>query len=123
MDVAGDSPGPSPVVGSSVTIFVALRASITPDDVDDLGRRLACKAATLTCGAGRLTDPTLTTVDALARLQLTLRRSGHSMHLRHATGELRGLLALVGLLDVLPVSGPAGTEGRTKRTGQGPRSG
>jgi hypothetical protein len=124
VDGADDSPARSPAVGSPVTIFVALEACMTPEDVDDFGRQLASSgAATLACDAGRLTNPTVGTVDALARLQLTLRRSGRAMDLRHAPNELRDLLALVGLFDFLPVSVRAGTEGRTRRIGQDPRSG
>ena len=40
-------------------------------------------------------------VDALARLQLTVQRFGHRVRLRHASPELRELLALTGLCDVL----------------------
>jgi ABC-type transporter Mla MlaB component len=42
------------------------------------------------------------TVDALARLQLAARRRGCQVRLRHASSELRDLLALMGLTDVLP---------------------
>ncbi len=41
------------------------------------------------------------TVDALARLQLAARRRGCRVVLRHASGELRELVALMGLDDVL----------------------
>ncbi len=42
------------------------------------------------------------TVDALARLQLAARRHGCQVRLRHASGELLELVALLGLRDVLP---------------------
>lgn len=42
------------------------------------------------------------TVDALARLQLAARRHGSRLRLRNASQELLGLLALMGLQDVLP---------------------
>ena len=42
------------------------------------------------------------TVDALARLQLAAGRSGCQMRLRYASPELLGLIALMGLRDVLP---------------------
>ncbi len=51
---------------------------------------------------GGVTDPDLATVDALARLQLAARRLGRSIRLRHASRELRELLSLAGLSDVLP---------------------
>ena len=47
--------------------------------------------------------PDLALVDALARLQLDARRRGGRLRLRNATDELRGLLELVGLADVLAV--------------------
>jgi len=42
----------------------------------------------------------------LARLQLTALRSGRRIRLRNACGELHDLLALVGLVELLPVVGP-----------------
>jgi anti-anti-sigma regulatory factor len=57
----------------------------------------------IVCDVGSLTGPDLGTVDALARLALTLRRLGHELRLRDATSELRELLALTGLLDLLIV--------------------
>ncbi|HEX6022998.1 MAG TPA: STAS domain-containing protein [Solirubrobacter sp.] len=47
--------------------------------------------------------PDLALVDALARMQLDARRRGGRLRLRNATDELRGLLELVGLADVLAV--------------------
>ena len=47
--------------------------------------------------------PDLALVDALARLQLDARRRGGRLRLRNVTDELRGLLELVGLADVLAV--------------------
>ena len=41
-------------------------------------------------------------LDALARLQLAARRHGCQVRLRHPSDELRGLLALAGLRDVVP---------------------
>jgi ABC-type transporter Mla MlaB component len=46
--------------------------------------------------------PDVSTVDALARLQLTAARCGRRVHLRGARSELDELIALVGLRDVLP---------------------
>jgi len=42
-------------------------------------------------------------LDALARLQLHAGRRGHEIRLRHASRELRQLLELAGLGDVLRV--------------------
>jgi len=48
----------------------------------------------------------LSVVDELARLQLAARRVGCSILLRHASAELTGLLAFLGLADVVPDVGP-----------------
>jgi hypothetical protein len=53
----------------------------------------------------RAAVPDAATVDALARLQLAARRHGCELSLRHATPELRALIALMGLEDVLPYAG------------------
>ena len=47
-------------------------------------------------------DPDAVTVDALARLQLAAQRRGCQVRLRHASKELIGLVAFMGLRDVLP---------------------
>ena len=47
--------------------------------------------------------PDLALVDSLARLQLGARRRGGRLRLRNVSPELRGLLELVGLADVLAV--------------------
>jgi ABC-type transporter Mla MlaB component len=60
-------------------------------------------AEVVLCDVGALVDPDLGTVDALARLQLTARRLGCRIRLRGACGELRELLALSGLDDVVPL--------------------
>jgi anti-anti-sigma regulatory factor len=52
------------------------------------------------------------TVDALARLQLCARRRGLDIRLRGASGELRDLLALCGLGDVLRVEAGGQAEER-----------
>lgn len=48
-------------------------------------------------------QPDLALVDSLARLQLDARRRGGRLRLRNVTDELRGLLELVGLADVLAI--------------------
>ncbi|RKQ91129.1 STAS domain-containing protein [Solirubrobacter pauli] len=49
------------------------------------------------------TSPDLALVEALARMQLRARRRGERVRLRNVPDELRGLLELVGLADVLAV--------------------
>ena len=53
------------------------------------------------CDVGGV-DVDAVTVDALARLQLAARRQGCQVRLRNASGELRELVAFMGLSDVLP---------------------
>ena len=57
----------------------------------------------VTCEVGGLVHPDVTAVGALARLQLTARRSGRAIRLRNAQVELCDLLALTGLREELPV--------------------
>jgi ABC-type transporter Mla MlaB component len=47
-------------------------------------------------------DADAVTVDALARLQLAARRRACQIRLRGVSDDLRGLVALMGLQDVLP---------------------
>ncbi|MET9957581.1 STAS domain-containing protein [Streptomyces sp. NPDC006326] len=53
------------------------------------------------CDVSALTRPGLGTVDALARLALAARRHGIRLRLTGATPGLRGLLDLVGLVELL----------------------
>jgi hypothetical protein len=46
-------------------------------------------------------DPDAAAVDLLARLRLVAGRLGRELRVRHARGELRDLLALAGLADVV----------------------
>jgi ABC-type transporter Mla MlaB component len=86
---------------------MVLIGPIAAADVPDLCARLDgmlrhSGAALATCDVGGVPDATTATVDALARLQLVARRSGSHIRLRHASPQLRALLDLVGLADVLP---------------------
>ncbi|MGW2852866.1 STAS domain-containing protein [Streptomyces sp. NPDC001215] len=54
-------------------------------------------AEVVVCDASRLGPPALTTVDALARLQLAARRAGGRIRLRDPAPALRALLDLAGL--------------------------
>ena len=59
----------------------------------------------------------LSTVDALARLQLLARRAGHEVRLQHASPELWALLSLVGLDEVLRVESGREAKQREERVG------
>ncbi len=60
--------------------------------------------AQVICDVGTVTAPDGTTIDALSRLQLAARRRGCRVVLRHTCEELRNLVALAGLSEVLPMS-------------------
>jgi len=92
-------------------IDVVVGGPIAPADVPGLWERLQalvelCGVDLVVCDVAELADPDAVTVDALARLQLLARRSGCQIRLRHACGELRDLLALMGLADVVPLAPP-----------------
>ena len=65
----------------------------------------------------RALDPDAATIDALARLQLGLRRSGCELRLRHASRELRELVAFAGLDEVLRLEAGGQPEEREQRVG------
>jgi ABC-type transporter Mla MlaB component len=56
----------------------------------------------VTCDVSGLAHPGAADVDGVARLQLTARRMGRSIRLRHESGRLRELLELFGLQEVVP---------------------
>jgi ABC-type transporter Mla MlaB component len=53
------------------------------------------------CDCSQVLEVDAVVVDALARLQLAARRRGCEVRLRHASVELRELVSLMGLKDVL----------------------
>ncbi|HVM16988.1 MAG TPA: STAS domain-containing protein [Gaiellaceae bacterium] len=88
------------------TAAFAIGGPIEPDDLPGLCARVCALlettgAAEATCDV-RGVDADAVAVDALARLQLAARRHGCRVHLRGASEELRSLVALMGLEDVLP---------------------
>ncbi len=107
---AQEGPPPEPS-----TTVVVVSGRITRTDIPALCERVrvvleGSDAGQVVCDVGALVDPDVVTVDALARLQLTARRLGRRIRLRHACGELRGLLALLGLGDVLPLGAMSGLQ-------------
>jgi ABC-type transporter Mla MlaB component len=90
---------------NSRTIAFAIEGPIERTDLPDLCDRVCGLlqgggSATALCDV-RGVDPDAVTVDALARLQLAARRHGCQVRLRNASDELRELVALMGLDDVL----------------------
>ena len=60
------------------------------------------RRSTIVCDVSAF-PPDAAAIDTLARLQLTARRLGLELRLRHASNELQDLLAFAGLRDVLRV--------------------
>lgn len=91
--------------GPNVVDF-AISGPIAQADLPGLCDRvctlLAGSGAGIACCDVRGVEPDAVTVDALARLQLAARRHGCRVRLRHASEELRELVAFMGLTDVLP---------------------
>jgi hypothetical protein len=96
--VIGGRIGPAAVAGLCERVRDVLR---------DGGARL------IVCDVGGVA-PDATTIDALARVQLTARRLGGRIRLRNACVELRDLIALAGMSDVLPLGAPLRFEPRWK---------
>jgi ABC-type transporter Mla MlaB component len=88
------------------TIAFAIRGPIARSDLPGLCERVCALLQQNAAGVAycdvRGVEPDAVTVDALARLQLGARRHGCQVRLRHASHELRELLAFLGLSDVLP---------------------
>lgn len=95
----------------------AIRGPICRTDLPGLCERVC---AVLTANAGRVLSCDVSsvpadavTIEALAQLQLAAQRKGCRIGLRNASCDLLGLVAFLGLTDVLPeepVSRPAEAE-------------
>jgi ABC-type transporter Mla MlaB component len=93
--------------GSS-TILLVLSGPILRADLTGLCERVqilleSSNADLAICDVEGIADPDVVTVDALARLQLIARRLGCEIRVLHADGELRDLLTLTGLSEVVPL--------------------
>ena len=66
----------------------------------------------LSCDLAGIADPDIGTVDALARMTLAAHRRGCAISLRNAPMELRELLALIGLEEVMCRDAGSGLEPR-----------
>jgi ABC-type transporter Mla MlaB component len=114
---APDEPPPTSKLADPSTPEIELGTSgrIDRADIPGLCERaqvaLTSRAASqLVCDVGAIVAPDAVTVDALARLQLTARRLGCQLRVQHASAELRGLLAFMGLSEVVPLSSGSGLE-------------
>jgi ABC-type transporter Mla MlaB component len=86
--------------------LLVLRGPIAPQDIPALCRRARgllerSDAELVVCDVGGLGEPDAVTVEALARVRLTVRRLGRGFQIRHSCRELRDLMAFMGLADVL----------------------
>lgn len=90
------------------TVVLVVRGTIGPGEipqlcVEALDLLEASGADMVVCDVGGVLDSDVGTIDALARLALTLRRLGRRVQLRDPCPGLRALVTLTGLGDVLPV--------------------
>ncbi|WP_159074344.1 STAS domain-containing protein [Streptomyces dioscori] len=91
-----------PHVDPSTPDVLVLPGPVTKDDVPRLCEAVRARlqdttARVVVCDVRDLGPPGLTTVDALARMQLAARRAGGRLRLRAPDPALRALLALVAL--------------------------
>lgn len=89
------------------TVVFVVDRPIAPDTVPALTAHVEATlrgsdADLVVCDVGGLGEVDVATVEALARCQVTARRLGHVIRLRHASPELRDLLSLLGLCEALP---------------------
>ena len=108
-------PTPSPADTPSAQIQLGIYGRLDRADIPELCERARIllegdAANQLVCDVAAIVVPDAVTVDALARLQLTARRLGRRASIEHASTELRGLLAFMGLSDALPLSERSGLE-------------
>ena len=99
------------------TLVVEIAGQIDRADIPSLCERVraaveASPAGMIVCDVGGLTHTDCVTVDAIARLQLTVGRLGRRLRLRGVSPELRALMRLVGLGEVLGRAGTSGVEAR-----------
>ena len=66
------------------------------------------------CDVSAVVEPDEVTIEALARLQLIVGRIGCRFRVRHACEELRDLLVLSGLSDVIPLVVESGLDPQRK---------
>jgi ABC-type transporter Mla MlaB component len=102
---------------------LVIRDPIALADVAGLCERLRAMllhadADEVVCDVGALTRIDASTVDALARLQLTARRLGRRMRLGNAPPRLRELIAFFGLSDAVPLAEVVGQPEHREHAGR-----
>ena len=101
--------GAGPAHDTSAVVLM-LRGTIGRADVPGLCANVrelldGGEADLVVCDVAGVSDPDCTTVDALARIQLTARRLGSELRLRGASDELHEVLAMAGLCEVVGLCG------------------
>jgi ABC-type transporter Mla MlaB component len=85
--------------------LIRIAGPLRPEDVPRLCEQVAAArhgpGADVICDVTAVTTSDLTTVDAIARLQLAARRAGRTIRLRNPAPALLALLGLVGLVELL----------------------
>ncbi len=97
--------GPADEATSTIAMVISgrLARADVPAMLERMGRLLeGTSTGPLICDVAAVIDLDLVTVDALATLQLLARRLGRPLRFRHASPELRELIALAGLSGTLP---------------------
>jgi ABC-type transporter Mla MlaB component len=89
------------------SVVLVIHGTVTPGAITGLCSRVRTLlddpgVDELTCDLSGVVDPDATVLEALARMQLTARRLHRSIRLRHVQPEMRALLALAGLTDIVP---------------------
>ncbi|MFE0172629.1 STAS domain-containing protein [Streptomyces sp. NPDC059002] len=85
--------------------LIRIAGPLRPDDVPPLCEQVAAArhgpGRDVICDVADVTTADLSTVDAIARLQLAARRAGGRIRLRNPAPALLALLGLVGLVELL----------------------
>ena len=113
MDACGAPRSPTPCcprrsAGVPITALLAIDGPIALTDITGLCNRVRRALqdryiSVVLCDVGALRTPDLTSIEALARMQLTAVRLGGQILLCRASTELQDLLALTGLCEVLSI--------------------
>jgi ABC-type transporter Mla MlaB component len=109
------------------TIVLIIKGPIERDHIPCLCERAVAlvegsEARHVICDVGALVDPDVVAIDALARLQLTVRRLGCRIRVRHACEDLQDLLTLTGLSHIIAPCPESGVDpGREVESGEEPR--
>jgi ABC-type transporter Mla MlaB component len=103
---------PEPAIGAERArparpAVLVIRGPVRPDAVAGLCAHVRAllqdpAVPLVTCDFSGVARPDAVTLEAIARMQLTARRMGRSIRLSRSCPELRALLALAGLTDVVP---------------------